>query len=582
MPVSHHLKRIFGYGLAYGVAAAISIGMSRMDGGFAMFWIATAVLVPWLVSRRPHRWWPILVAAAVASCVVTGLFGMGWRVAPFLAVANCVEAGIDALVIRWAYRRFKSVTSLRSTSVAYLVGGVVGPLIAAGPAMFGVHIVLHQATWSALGFWMLAHGLGFVALFPCTGLIAQARAAHRSIVPPVGRRLAAAVALVTLFAAGVVCFGQSAMPMLFLPILVLMYTMALTDIVVSAFGLLLIIAMGVGSAFFDMGPFRIFSGASAEKYLYLNFYVACVSLTAMPIAILLEKRRKLFADLAESETRYRMLADFSTDIIMVTGVQGEIRYVSPSIHQLGDWDPHELAGTTTNALIAPQHHADVARAHVAAIKNPGTTATVEFLGITRGQGMRWFESHLRAIQREDGEVDGVCSVVRDISKRKRTEAELKSVALTDPLTNLANRRAFELFMGSERPQGESFVAMFDLDNFKRVNDTFGHQAGDDVLKCFARAARSVLRDTDLAARIGGEEFVIHLHNSSLAQAQIICERVRAALGEEVDRRLPGVGPVTASVGLSRFDAPLAAVLRRADTALYEAKAAGRDCLAIAA
>ena len=569
-------------GLAYGLAAAISLGMSRMDGGFAMFWVATAVLVPWLLPRRPHRWWPLLIAAAVASSLVTGLFGLGWRAAPFLALANCLEAVIDALVMRWAYRRFHSVTSLSTTSLTYLVGGVVGPLLAAAPAMLGIHFAAQPATWSALGFWMLAHGLGFVALFPCTGLIAQARAAQRSIIPPRGSRLVAAAALLLLLASGAICFGQSAVPMLFLPILVLMYTMALTDIVVSAFGLLLIIAMGVGSAFFDMGPFKNILGVSAEKYLYLNFYVACVSLTAMPIAILLERRRKLFADLAESETRYRMLADFSTDIIMVTGLQGEIRYVSPSIHQLGDWNPRELAGTTANALIAAQHHADVAKAHVSVIKSPGTTATVEFLGITRGQGMRWFESHLRAIQREDGGVDGVCSVVRDISKRKRTEAELQSVALTDPLTSLANRRAFELFMGSERPAEDSFIAMFDLDNFKRINDPFGHQAGDDVLKCFARAARSALRDTDLAARLGGEEFVIHLHNSSLAQAQIICERVRAALGEEVDRRLPGVGPVTASVGLSRFNAPLAVVLRRADTALYEAKAAGRDCLAIAA
>lgn len=576
------LRRALTHGAVYAVAASIPVYMTRLNGGFAMFWIATAVLVPWLVTRHPRRWWPTLFACAVASLLVTGLFGLGWKAAPLLALANCCEAACDALLIRWIYRTYRTFTSLRSTSLTYLAGGIAGPALSAIPAMAGMYLASDRAVAGQLVSWFLAHGLGFVAAFPCAGLIAQARSTHRSLIPPPERRVGAAAALAAIVAASAVCFGQSSVPMLFLPILVLMYMMALTDIALSAIGLSIVIAMGVGSAFLGIGPLQQLATVSAERYLFLQFYVACVCLTAMPIAMQLEKQRRLFAALAESETRYRLLADFSTDIIMVTEVSGKIRYVSPSIHQLGDWDPAELTGSSTAGLIAEQYRAEVARAHDSVIRSPGTTASVEFLGITRGLGKRWFESHMRAIQRDDGRVDGVCSVVRDISKRKRTEAELTSVALTDPLTKLANRRAFELFMKSERPSGESFIAMFDIDHFKRINDTYGHQAGDDVIRCFARAVRATLRDNDLAARIGGEEFVVHLHCTSLAQAQIVCERVRAAFCGEVGRRLPGIGSITASVGLSRLDAPLKTVLHRADGALYQAKASGRDCLAIAA
>jgi diguanylate cyclase (GGDEF)-like protein/PAS domain S-box-containing protein len=431
------------------------------------------------------------------------------------------------------------------------------------------------------GEWLLAHGLGFVAIFPTAGLLAQARLRHRRVLPTPEQRRTAALSLGAVLAAGALCFGQASVPMLFLPILAIMYTMVLTDLLVSALGLVALLAMGIASAFFGFGPLGLLADQPAERYLFLQFYTACVSLTAMPIAVMLERRRAMHAVLAESEARYRLLADFSTDIIMVTGNRGEIRYISPSIRQLGDYDPQALVGKTTDALIASQHRAEIAEAHRGVLLRPGTTASVEFLGVTRSSGMRWFESHMRAIQREDGSVDGVCSIVRDISHRKRREAELRAVALTDPLTNLANRRAFDLFMGGSE-DGEGFVALFDLDNFKAVNDTWGHDAGDRVIQAFARAARGAVRDSDLVARIGGEEFAIHLHDATLAQARVVCERIRAALGEEAANLAPEVGSVTASVGISRFEGPLAAVMRRADAALYRAKAQGRDRMAIAA
>ena len=579
--------RIVWPGLAYGTAAAFSIGLTRAGDGIAMFWIATALLVPVLVARPARSWWPTLAACWIANALVTATIGVGWQLAPVLSTVNLAEAAVIALLLRAAHRRFAS-TSPQWLGLAFVVGGLIAPLLSGTVASALVGWQTGRPAVAILGGWMLSHGLGFVCLFPTTALLAQARARHRRILPEPGKRLAAGALLAAVIAAGALCFGQSAVPLLFLPILVLMYTMVLTDLMVSAVAMAVLVAMGIGSASLGIGPLRVMAAAPADRFLFLQFYIVCVSLAAIPIALLLEKRRAMFAALAESEARYRLLADFSTDIIMVTGAGGEIRYISPSIRQLGDYEPDQLIGQDANLLIVPQHQAAIAEAHRRVLKNPGATASVEFLGMTRADGPRWFESHLRGVFREDGAPDGVCSIVRDISKRKRRESELRAVALTDPLTSLANRRAFDMFMGTfsanngGKDDGESYVAMFDLDHFKRVNDGFGHATGDVVIKAFARAARGVLRDSDLVARIGGEEFAVHLNDTTLPQAQLVCERIRAAFAHEARLAAPQVGPVSASVGIGRYDGALDAVLRRADAALYQAKANGRDCLAIAA
>ena len=550
-----------------------------------MFWIATAMLVPLLASWPVRHWWPTLATCWVASVVATGTIGFGWELSPFLATANCIEAVIGALLLRRVNRRHPSYLSLPWMGWALAAGALVAPLLSGVIATVAIVWFKDLSASRVFADWMLSHGMGFVCVFPIAGLLIQAKLLHRSILPPPEKRGVAAASLAAVIVAGTACFGQSTVPLLFLPILVLMYVMVFTNLTVSALALFVLVVMGVGSALLGIGPLRLMSIEESDRFLFLQFYIVCMALTAIPIALLLEKRRKMFVALVESEARYRLLADFSTDIIMVSGNNGEIRYISPSIRQLGDYDPKALVGTATEALIAPQHRAEMAEAYLQVLRNPGATASIEFLGITRSNGLRWFESHMRGIFRDDGAVDGVCSIVRDIATRKRRESELRAVSLTDPLTNLANRRAFDVFMASAiaiKDDDESYVALFDLDHFKLVNDGFGHATGDLVIQAFARAARGVLRDSDLIARIGGEEFAVHLPDTTLAQTRLICERIRAAFVHEGQLAAPQVGPLSVSVGVSLCRGPLEGVLRRADSALYKAKASGRDCLAIAA
>ncbi len=172
---------------------------------------------------------------------------------------------------------------------------------------------------------------------------------------------------------------------------------------------------------------------------------------------------------------------------------------------------------------------------------------------------------------------------------------LKQDGLTDALTGTANRRFFERRLEEEmqrfaRDRQALACMLVDIDHFKRVNDRFGHQAGDLVLQQIAQTLGRDLRASDVLARYGGEEFVLLLPNTLLPQAVAIGERLRAAVAEQVfDWNGESLAQVTISLGLACLPAAFdteeavsgAGLVRRADAALYKAKATGRDRLVIA-
>jgi diguanylate cyclase (GGDEF)-like protein len=180
--------------------------------------------------------------------------------------------------------------------------------------------------------------------------------------------------------------------------------------------------------------------------------------------------------------------------------------------------------------------------------------------------------------------DATAALAEDIVERKRLEAELRELAATDMLTGLPNRRHFLARLEEEharlrRFDAQAAVLMLDLDFFKRVNDSYGHASGDEVLRRFAQLIREEIRQIDTAGRFGGEEFAIILPGAAPAAALEFAERLRRKLAETVIEHDGEVIRVTVSIGvspMSRDDDSTEAVLERADRALYRAKDAGRN------
>lgn len=168
----------------------------------------------------------------------------------------------------------------------------------------------------------------------------------------------------------------------------------------------------------------------------------------------------------------------------------------------------------------------------------------------------------------------------EIAERERAERELERLATTDPLTQLYNRRKFEELLDYEIERGKRFQSSLsfifcDIDRFKRINDEYGHDTGDMVLRAFSKILKSNIRASNILARWGGEEFVLFIPNASADIATGIAEKLRIAVSTH---DFPVPWKVTASFGVTQFigNESRNAALKRADNALYSAKEKGRN------
>ncbi len=203
----------------------------------------------------------------------------------------------------------------------------------------------------------------------------------------------------------------------------------------------------------------------------------------------------------------------------------------------------------------------------------------------RKDGSRyWCQSLVSALEEEDGAVTGFSVVLRDVTERKVSGDELRRLLTTDHLTGATNRARFFEVVEAEEARWRRFqrplsVLMLDADHFKHINDTFGHAAGDAVLKALAEACQEELRTIDTLARLGGEEFVVLLPATDIRGAEAMAERLRAKVHDLLVRSDGHSIAFTISIGCAEMGGEIndaSKLLRAADEALYEAKQLGRN------
>ncbi len=282
----------------------------------------------------------------------------------------------------------------------------------------------------------------------------------------------------------------------------------------------------------------------------------------------------------EANQRFRAIADGVRDYaIFALDAQGKVATWNLSAEKLFGIPLEGAMGRDFSALM-PRENAGGERSR--ALQEGARTA-----GWSEDEGwwMReattrfWGNVNISAI-----EGGGFTVILRDLSKRKRDEDDLRALANSDALTGLANRRYLaecgdrELFRA--RLAGHPLSAMMlDADHFKRTNDVHGHQGGDQVLRAIARLCREHTRDVDVVARYGGEEIVILLPDTDILGARNVAERIRLSIEAYRESVATGVLRATVSIGIatsSADDASLDALIARADAAMYQAKTRGRN------
>jgi diguanylate cyclase (GGDEF)-like protein/PAS domain S-box-containing protein len=283
-----------------------------------------------------------------------------------------------------------------------------------------------------------------------------------------------------------------------------------------------------------------------------------------------------------SEQRFRALVQNSPDVVTVTETTGRVVYVSPSVEAVMGYRPEDFVSTNGFDLVHPD---DLARAHEVfdrVLAHPGQDALVELQVRHANGSWRWQEINFRN-EVDNPAVAGVVVNHRDISERRAYQDQLAHEAYHDPLTGLANRTLFlerlnQALVRANRLQQRVAVLFVDLDRFKLINDSLGHNFGDQVLTATARRLTGCLRPQDTVARFAGDEFLVLLEDIVDATAvRLSAARLSAVLSEPIDVGAHAV-VVTASVGVAIStpgEESAEELLHQADLAMYSAKEAGR-------
>lgn len=293
-------------------------------------------------------------------------------------------------------------------------------------------------------------------------------------------------------------------------------------------------------------------------------------------------------ELRNSERRHRLLAQNAWEVVWTMGLDGAITYVSPAVERVRGYTPEEAMAQRIEEISPPESAAKVASYFTdlfAAIASGTTPATYRSEHEYYRKDGSIMIGELQVIPHIDaeGKVVEILGVTRDISERKQFEAELTRLAVTDPLTGLWNRRHTSELLAADLAQahrhGQALtLLMVDVDRFKTINDTHGHQTGDRVLAEVASRLREHVRSTDVVGRWGGEEFVVLLRYCGLRDAVAAAEKLRQRVAEVPFENLFSV---SVSIGAAELqvDDDLASWLARADAALYAAKRSGRNSVA---
>ena len=279
--------------------------------------------------------------------------------------------------------------------------------------------------------------------------------------------------------------------------------------------------------------------------------------------------------LKQEETLF-IISEFANDWEYWQDTNGDYKYVSPSCKSVTGYSPVEFYKDPDllKKIIAPNNW-DKWKAHSHSMAKNGLVTPIEFKILTRGGKVRWIHHICQTVTGKDGENLGIRGSNRDITELKELQERLKHMAGHDLLTGLPNRSLFlehleQTIKEAKRNSSMFAVVFIDLDDFKDINDTYGHEAGDTVLKKLADTLTGMIRENDIVARLGGDEFVGLFEVSHDTDVDIIKEKVFGTVLREIHCSTYNI-TIHYSLGVSVYPTDgtgIDTLLKKADQAMY--------------
>lgn len=301
-----------------------------------------------------------------------------------------------------------------------------------------------------------------------------------------------------------------------------------------------------------------------------------------------------------AEVKLRMLStaiEQSPASVAITNIDAEIEYVNPRFTKVTGYSSAEVIGQNPRVLQSGLTPSSVYEDMWTRLTQ-GKRWVGEFINKNKSGDTFYEEAYISPVTDDDGIVTHFVAVKLDVTKRKKMEEEVHQLAFYDALTKLPNRRLLndrlnQIIATSKRSNSYAALMFLDLDNFKPLNDTHGHEVGDKLLIEAAQRLTRCMREMDTVARFGGDEFVVMLSElgvdkaTSSAQASIVAEKIRAALSAPYNFTISHANQpdihvehrCTASIGVIVFNSSEGSqddIMKWADTAMYQAKEAGRN------
>jgi diguanylate cyclase (GGDEF)-like protein len=575
--------------VGYFLLASLSLHATKGADNIAAIWPPSGYFLALLLLMPARARVAAFVGMVSASIGANMIEGVAAPAAAAYTAANAAEAAIAF----WLLRRREP------GELSFMVPRAVGNFcIAAFGASFASAVIATLLSAKGGDFflsWMTTVALGMLIVTPPIVMLARIVGSNALGNIPNFMKAEATAILIAAAIVSLASFSQSRFPVTFLPcvaVIVASYRLGPFGAAAGTLIVAIIASLMTGQGY---GPIAAIEESQKVRVFFLQFYLVTMLFIALPLAALLVVQRRLARRLEQSN-RWLLQAEAAALVghwrVDLVGWAIQWSDQTYRVHGLEPGMPVDVDYSVRQYVAEDR---SVVRKILADAVRTGQP--FEFQGrILRADGeIRHVKSHGSIEMSRAGVAVGIFGTVQDVTDTVENARILEAarsaaerVANTDMLTGLPNRRHTLAFLekalvGAREHGAPLAVAIFDIDHFKRINDTHGHAVGDQVIRRVAQRAKAALRDEDMLGRIGGEEFVCILQRSSAQAAEIVAERVRKAVetGTAAEAELPSA---TISIGLATYDgeADIEELLYRADKALYLAKSDGRNRLRMAA